>query len=116
MRGTIIKNYSKSDPHHADLPWVVDVSGAEFAAAVEYQFADADEAPFEAFFLSARDTFLPLPTLELLERSFGECPPINDAGYFDANPYASVFDIRKAARLLGWEPKSDWRQFDEWEF
>ncbi len=87
-----------------------------FAAAVEYEFADTEEAPFEAFFLSARDTFLPLPTLELLERSFGECPPVTDADYFDANPHASVFDIRKAARLLGWEPKSDWRQFDEWEF
>ncbi|MBT3268966.1 NAD-dependent epimerase/dehydratase family protein [Candidatus Poribacteria bacterium] len=86
------------------------------ASSVEYEFPPSDDAPFEAFFLSARDTFLPLPTLELLRRSFGECPAVLDAGYFAANPQASVFDIRKAARLLGWEPKSDWRHFDDWEF
>ncbi len=86
------------------------------AASVEYEFPPSDDAPFEAFFLSARDTYLPLPTLDLLRRSFGECPPVSDAGYFDANPYASVFDIRRAARLLGWEPLSDWRRFDDWEF
>ena len=106
------------------VPETVDGFGAHIAvrdvaracaASVEYEFPASDTAPFEAFFLSARDTFLPLPTLELLERSFGECPPVSDPSYFEANPYATVFDIRKASRLLGWEPLSSWRRFDEWE-
>ena len=87
-----------------------------FAASAAYEFPASDDAPFEAFFLSARDTFLPLPTLELLERSFGESPPVADASYFDANPYASVFDLRKAAQMLGWAPESNWREFEAWEF
>jgi nucleoside-diphosphate-sugar epimerase len=86
------------------------------AASVAHEFPQSDGASYEAFFLSARDTFYPLPTLDLLARNFGECPPVRDPEYFAANPYATAFDIRKAARLLRWEPLSDWRDFDNWEF
>ena len=85
-------------------------------ASVEYEFPVSDDVPFEAFFLSARDTFFPMPTLKLLERSLGECPPVRDPEYFDANAYASVFDIRKARRHLAWAPQFDWHHFDDWEF
>ena len=37
------------------------------------------------------------------------------AAYFEENPVASVFDIRKASRLLGWEPQFDWRELEKWE-
>jgi hypothetical protein len=71
--------------------------------------------PFEVFFLTARDTFYPIPTLELLRKIYGEVPRVKDPTYFEANPFASVFDIRKAKRWLGWEPLYDWRHFEEWE-
>ena len=96
---------------------VRDVASA-CARSVAYVFPEGDGVPFEAFFLAARSPFFPLPTLELLERSLGECPPVRDEAYFEADPFASVFDLRKAKRLLGWEPKCDWREtdLDEWEF
>ena len=86
------------------------------AAAAVYKFPPGTEVPFEAFFLAARNTSYALPTLQLLERSLGVCPPVRDASYYEGNPHASVYDIRKAARLLGWEPKFDWRELEAWEF
>jgi len=77
--------------------------------------SDADY-PFEVFFLAARDTCLPVPSLEIVEANYGELPPVRDPGYFDANPYASVFDIRKAESLLGWTPVGHWRNIDKLKF
>ncbi len=85
------------------------------AAAVRYQFDPTAGNPFETFFLAARNTFFSLPTLDVMEAIYGSCPPIKDAGYFRDNPYASVFDIRKAERLLKWQPLLDWRDFEDWE-
>lgn len=92
---------------------VRDVARA-FAAASEFRFADMD-IPFEAFCLSARDTCILVPTLELAQARFGTLPPLRDPRLFDDNPYASMFDIRKAKRLLGWEPAWTWRDFEKWE-
>ena len=86
------------------------------ADAAAFEFPSGTGVPFEAFFLAARNTFYPLPTLQLLERSFGKCPPVRDAAYFAENPFASVFDIRKASRSLGWEPELDWHDLEQWEF
>ena len=85
------------------------------AAAAAYAIGPAIDVPFEAFFLSARDTFHTVPTVSILESVFDEPPPIRDSAYFEVNPYASVFDIRKAERLLGWKPAYHWREFDQWE-
>lgn len=101
-------------------PWfgayisVGDVARAVLAA-LEYRPA---EAPcFEAFLLTARDTFYPRPTLEVLSTVYGgSAPAARDPAYFAANPYASVFDIRKAERLLGWTPKDHLEDVERWEF
>jgi hypothetical protein len=42
-------------------------------------------------------------------------PEIRDAAYFESNPYAPPFDLRKAERLLDFKPTKDWRTFDQWE-
>jgi len=94
---------------------VRDVARACAAAAAGYQFPPSTVVPFEAFFLAAKNTCYPVATLQVVKAYLGQIPPIKDAAYFEENPYASVFDIRKAARLLGWEPKFDWRDFSEWE-
>lgn len=86
------------------------------AASVAFEFRPDVDVPFEAFFLAAKNTFFPVPTLEVLKANFGQCPPVRDRTYFDENPYASVFDIRKAKRLLGWEPAFDWHDIEQWEF
>ncbi len=85
------------------------------AAAVRYSFAPDAATSFETFFLSARDTFFSVPTLQVMQTLFGTCPPVRDREYYRANPYASVFDIRKAERQLGWRPQLDWREFEYWE-
>ena len=66
--------------------------------------------------IRARNTFYPVPTLDVLRVLYDELPAITDQAYFDDNPYASVFDIRKAKRLLGWVPQSDWKNPGQWEF
>ena len=86
------------------------------AAAAAYRFPPSDDPPIETFFLAAKDTFYPVPTMQVLSAYLGHLPPIRDQAYFEENPYASVFDIRKAQRLLGWEPLHGWQSFDTWEF
>ncbi len=101
-------------------PWfgayisVGDVARAVLAA-VDYR---APVSPcFEAFLLTARDTFYGRPTLEVLAAVYGGSPPaLRDPAYFAANPYASVFDIRKAERLLGWTPQDALEEVERWEF
>ena len=85
-----------------------------FAAALKFRFGSAD-VPFEAFCLSARNTCLAVPTLELVRARFGTAPRLKDAQLFEDNPHASVFDIRKAERLLGWQPEWTWQNFEQWE-
>lgn len=94
---------------------VRDVARACLAAA-DYRFPAAQAIPYEAFYLTAANTHYALPTLDLLRAIYGETPPLADPGYFAADPYASVFDIRKARRLLGWSPQDRWQAFEDWEF
>ncbi len=85
------------------------------AAAASFEFGSNADVRFEAFFLSAKHTFYSIPTLDVLTSIYGTPPPVKDMGYFGADPYAAVFDIRKAEAMLGWEPKFDWRDFEAWE-
>jgi len=101
-------------------PWfgayisVGDVARA-IAAAVAYEAAA--KPLFEAFLLTARDTFYGRPTLEVLKAVYpAGLPPLRDPGYFAANPFASVFDIRKAERRLGWTPRDRIEEAERWEY
>ena len=62
-----------------------------------------------------KHTFYSIPTLDVLTSIYETPPPVKDTAYFEADPYAAVFDIRKAKAMLDWEPKFDWRDFEEWE-
>ena len=83
--------------------------------SAQYEFPADQETPFEAFYLAAEQTFLCTPTLEALKVHFDPMPEIRDPAYFEADPFISVFDLRKAKRLLGFQPTKDWRTFDQWE-
>jgi UDP-glucose 4-epimerase len=85
-------------------------------AAVTYTFPADQETRYEAFFFTAPNTHYALPTLELVKAIYGEVPPLKEAGYYQRDPYASVFDLRKAERLLGWTPQDRWQDFEQWEF
>jgi UDP-glucose 4-epimerase len=101
-------------------PWfgayisVGDVARAVLAA-LEYR--PAASPCFEAFLLTARDTLYGQPTLDVLSAVYGGSPPpTRDPAYFAANPFASVFDIRKAERLLGWTPQDHLEDVERWIF
>ncbi len=83
--------------------------------AARYRFPVGAQEPFEAFFLSARNTLYPRPTLEVLGAIYPDLPPIKDPSYYQQDPYASIYDIRKARRLLSWEPRDEWAHFESIE-
>lgn len=94
---------------------VRDVARACLAAA-NYRFPPEQAIAYEAFFLTAANTSYAIPTLELLAAIYDEVPPQKDPAYFAADPYATLFDIRKAERLLDWTPQDRWQNFETWEF
>jgi len=83
--------------------------------ALAYRFPQDQSPAFEAFFLHAATTCLAAPTLQVLAAQYDPLPALRDADYFAAQPYAPVFDTRKARRLLGYVPTKDWRDYESWE-
>lgn len=65
---------------------------------------------YEAFLVGAADTLSPVPSLELVRRAFGTLPEIRKPEWFAERPHASLYDIGKAMRVLGYRPRSDWRR------
>ncbi len=64
------------------------------------------ELPFEAFYILAGEPLYVSPTLTALRNAFGEqMPPIRPPEYFRLNPRAPAFNISKARKLLGYEPR-----------
>jgi hypothetical protein len=41
---------------------------------------------------------------------------VRDEAYFRENAFASVFDIRKAGRVLGWRPRCDIDMLEQWDW
>lgn len=60
----------------------------------------------EVFYLTARDHFGTGTVREMVELNWGGDVPL-DPTYYDDHPRGSLFDIRKAERLLGWRPQWD---------
>jgi len=73
--------------------------------------AEAEGIGFDPFFICADNTYCSTPTLEIARRYYEPLPSVKDEKYFEDNPNASFFDNRKARRMLGFEPQSDWRPF-----
>lgn len=64
---------------------------------------------FASYWLSAPSTLHPLPTLERIAQLFGHLPATVDHDLYARNPYAPMFDTRRAADELGWRPRHDHR-------
>lgn len=101
-------------------PWFgayISVGDVARAIAAGVAYGAAGKGLFEAFLLTARDTFYGRPTLEVLKAVYrGDPPPVRDPGYFAADPLASVFDIRKAERLLAWTPQDRIEDAENWDY
>jgi nucleoside-diphosphate-sugar epimerase len=66
---------------------------------------------YSVFYLSARDTFSPEPTLDFMRRRFGPIEDIRRPELFRRNPHASIWDLINAEQQLGFRPEYDWRRF-----
>ena len=64
---------------------------------------------FEMGVVSAADTLVPTPTLELVEQRFGFLPEIRRPELFRDNPFAAIYDIGRTASELGVRPRGNWR-------
>ena len=69
-----------------------------------------DQAPYQAFFISAADGLNTRPTLDLVGERYSHMPQIRNPAYFENNPTASLLDITRAREVLGFEPKISWCQ------
>lgn len=70
------------------------------------------QPPFESFYLTAAETFQHIDSCKLIHRLFPEnTPPIKDKRYFEKTPRASLFNINKAKRKLGFKPAKTWKDF-----
>ncbi len=77
-----------------------------FRLAVELDLAPGD---FERFYLSARVTLSPEPTLERLRRLHGDVVEIRDPAVYAGNPFAPLYDLTHAERRLGFIAVHDQR-------
>ena len=69
-----------------------------------------DQAPYQAFFISAANGLNTRPTLDLVRERYSDMPEIRNPAYYENDPMASLLDITRAREVLGFEPEIDWRQ------
>ena len=92
-------------------PWFwLYVEGRDVAQAIRLAL-DYEGPAYDCFLIGARDMYSPIPTLELVARKFGRLPEIRNRRLYAHDPHASIYDIARAERILGFEPHSDWRRF-----
>lgn len=76
----------------------------EDGAAIARECVEADFEGHEVFWAVAADTTADAPTEQVIDEYF---PEAELRGEFDG--YETLFDLTKAADLLGWEPERSWR-------
>lgn len=62
------------------------------------------------FFITAADSCRAEPTLDWVQRVFGERVEVRDRAHYEENPCASIFSGKRARDLLGFEPMSNWAE------
>lgn len=70
----------------------------------------ADYQGYEVFTIASAEGLNTRPTLELAKERWGALPEVRDPERYAVNPCASVMDISKAQRRLGYAPQVTWQQ------
>jgi len=101
------------DALHEDDPWsgrqvLFSYLHVEDACAVARSAVEADYTGHETFWAVAGDTTADVPTARLVETFYPEAD-VRDP----LEGTETVFDLSKAADLLGWEPAVSWRDYRE---
>ena len=72
---------------------------------------ELDGDGFDAFYLSARNTFAPEETLVFMERKFATPFEVRCPELYREDPHAAIWDLSHSQQVLGFDPKGDWRDF-----
>ena len=78
------------------------------AADATFRACKYEGSKFEVFFITGDGTFSEIPSLELIAQYFPEVTAL-DKTYFKRDAFASLYDNRKAKKLLAWQPQWSWR-------
>ncbi|MFY0611287.1 MAG: hypothetical protein JXQ99_07170 [Hyphomicrobiaceae bacterium] len=70
----------------------------------------ADYQGYEVFTIASAEGLNTRPTLELAKERWGTLPEVRGPERYAANRCASVMDISKAQRRLGYAPQITWQQ------
>ncbi len=70
---------------------------------------EADYQGYEMFTIAGADGLNTRPTLEMAKERWGALPDVRKPELYALNSTASVMDISKARRRLGYEPKITWQ-------
>jgi nucleoside-diphosphate-sugar epimerase len=106
MEDQIRRLHASEDP---DLWSYVEV--ADVVQGVRRALELRNGGKFEAFYLSAADTYAAEPTLKFMARVFGGLPPLRKPELYERNPFAAIWDLSRAQSVLGFTPASNWRRF-----
>ena len=101
----------KVDPKNWFGAYILPEDAAQaFRLALSYEVEV--QPPFESFYLTAAETFQNIDSIKLIHRLFPkDTPLIKNRRYFEKTPRASLFNINKARRKLGFKPAKTWRDF-----
>ena len=79
----------------------------DVAQAVEKSLL-APTIEHETLFISAKRTFMRVPTLELVRTYLPATVEVRDPGQFVAEPNLCLLDCSRAERVIGFRPEHDW--------
>lgn len=104
--GKILAEASRGGGKHSLGAWIAVEDVAQgFRLACDHEY-DSPGGNFEYIYLTARDNFTDLPSLQLVKNKWPDDPPeVRRPELYEANPKASLFDISKAERMLGYDPQ-----------
>ncbi len=69
---------------------------------------EVEGVAFDTILVGAADTCTEEPTLDFMHRLYGEMLHVRRPELYERNPRASVIDISRAHKVLGYEPTSSW--------
>ena len=104
--GKILAEASRGGGKDSLGAWIAVEDVAQgFRLACDHEY-DSPGGNFEYIYLTARDNFTHLPSLQLVKNKWPDDPPeVRRPELYEANPKASLFDISKAERMLGYDPQ-----------
>lgn len=94
-----------------DTRWTFSYIGPEDLARAFVCALTANDIQFGVFYITAEDSCTREPTLDFVQRVYGELPSVKDTARYQSNPNAALFDGTAAKRSLGFQPRQCWQDF-----